>query len=177
MSRITGSKLFQEGLQAWNERRRSRGPLSPNFCPVGAPSKDPYLHNARGTLQALRRIKPHGFYRPSTPYGFHSVPRSRNVHSWPSSYPPFPVSAFTSLLVRFALCESFSRVFDVSLQHVRARTSSSSSRSARLAVADYADHPVRSLSPVCMERPQEPLSSFLLCVRCRALSFRRCLIT
>ena len=36
MSRITGSKLFQEGLQAWNERRRSRGPPSPNFCPAGA---------------------------------------------------------------------------------------------------------------------------------------------
>jgi hypothetical protein len=127
----------------------------PEFCPAGVFSKG-RTDITRGTWQALRLIKARGFYQTSIPYGFHSIPLGRNVHSWPFSCPLIPIPAPTSLLTRFAFCESFSRAFDVSLQHVRARTSSSSSRSSRLAVADYADHPVRSLSPVCMERPREP---------------------
>jgi hypothetical protein len=101
-SSITGSKPPQEGMQAWNERRRSHGPPSQNLCPPGAPSKD-RTDITRGTLQALRHIKARGFYQTSTPYGFHSIPLGRNVHSWPFSYPPIPISAPTSLLTRFAL--------------------------------------------------------------------------
>lgn len=138
--------------------------IVPKFCSAAVPSKG-RTDITRGTLQALRFIKARGFYQTSIPYGFHSIPLGRNVHSWPLPCSLIPISAPTTLLARFTFCVSFSRASDVSLQHVRARTSSSSSRSSRLAVADYADHPVRSLSPVCMERPQEPLAPTLPSLR------------
>lgn len=148
----------QDGIQAWNKRRRSHGPPSQNPCPTGVSSKD-RTDITRGTFQALRLIKARGFYQTSTPYGvpFYSA---RSKRSFLAILLPTDSHLCTHFFAGpLRLLESFSRAFDVSLQHVRARTSSSSSRSSRLAVADYADHPVRSLSPVCMERPQEPLSS------------------
>lgn len=101
--------------EAWNERRRSHGPPSQNLCPAGVPSKD-RTDITRGTLQALRHIKARGFYQTSTPYGFHSIPLGRNVHSWAFSYPLIPISASTSVLARFAFPSPF---------HVRSMSASS----------------------------------------------------
>jgi hypothetical protein len=114
-SSITGFRPPQEGMQAWNERRRSHGPLSQNLCPAGVPSKD-RTDITRGTLQALRHIKARGFYQTSTPYGFHSIPLGRNVHSWAFSCPLIPISAPTSVLARFAFPSPF---------HVRSMSASS----------------------------------------------------
>ena len=63
------------------------------------------------------------------------------------------------------LCGSFSRAIDVSLQHVRARTSLSSSRSSRLGLLLQITQ--ITLSAAHMERPREPVPPFLLCTRCR----------
>jgi hypothetical protein len=76
---------------AWNERRRSHGPPSQNFCSVGVPPKG-HTDITRGTLQALRLVKARGFYQTSIPHGFHSIPLGRNVHSWPFSCPLIPAS-------------------------------------------------------------------------------------
>jgi len=176
VSKITGSKPPQEGMQAWNERRRSHGPPSQNICLAGVPSKD-RTDITQGDFAGApahqgARLLPN-FYPVRVP--FYST---RSKRSFLAILLPTDSHLCTHFLAGpLRLSESFSRAFDVSLQHVRARTSSSSSRSSRLAVADYADHSVRSQSPVCMERPREPLLPLLLCVRCRALSSRRCLIT
>jgi hypothetical protein len=64
------------------------------------------------------------------------------------------------------LCGSISRAIDVSLQHVRARTSFSSSRSSRLGLLLQITQ--IALSAAYMERPREPL---LLCTRRRRAEF------
>ena len=151
------------------------------FCPAaGVPSKD-RTDITRGTLQALRHIKARArllpnFY-PERPGSilFRSVETFILGHSlthW------FPSPAPTSLLTRFASPDPF-HVHPMSASSMRGtRTSSSSSRSSRLAVADYADHPCQiSGSGMHGTSSRTPCPPLLLSVRCRALSSRRCLIT
>lgn len=118
------SKPPQEGMQAWNERRRSHGPPSQNLCPAGVPSKD-RTDITRGDFAGApahqgARLLPN-FYPVRVP--FYSA---RSKRSFLAILLPTDSHLCTHFLAGpLRPSESFSRALDVSLQHVRARTSSS----------------------------------------------------
>ena len=159
-SSITGSKPPQEGHAGMES---GEGPMDHRpriFCPAaGVPSKD-RTDITRGTLQALRHIKARArllpnFY-PERPGSilFRSVETFILGHSlthWFPSLHPLPCSPASPLRILFTCirCQPPACAGPALLPHHHDR------RAWLLQITQIT--PVRSLGPVCMERPREPL--------------------
>ena len=164
-------------MQAWNERRKSHGPPSQKFCPAGVPSKD-RTDITRGDLagapaQQSARLLPN-FYPVRVPFYSARSKRSFLAILLPTDSHPCthflagPLRPFASPFHVHPMSAS-SMCGPALLPHHHDR------RALQLQITQItlSDLSVRYAWNVL----QNLFPSFLLCVRCRALSYRRCLIT
>lgn len=149
----------------------------PEFCPVDVLSKvrtdiTP-LDFAGAPMHQGARLLPN-FYLVRVP--FYSARSKRSFLAIPLPTDSQFCSQFLAGPLR--LCESFSRAFDVSLQHVRARALLPHHHDRRAWLLQITQIILSDLRVrYAWNVPKNPIPPFLLCVRCRALSSRRCLIS